>query len=74
MGKVYITLSDPIPDLECSNCGKEHQYDPMAGWGCMVLTDESSAPASILGIWCDQECLNQWLDTHDAKLLLAPGL
>lgn len=60
--------------ISCDNCGKEYQYDSFHGYGCLVLTDDRQVPRTILGAWCDETCLNQWLDTPEAKDLLAPGL
>jgi hypothetical protein len=74
MSQVQITISEPIPDLECDNCGKEYRYDPLMGWGCLVLLDQRNIPNTILGSWCDEACLNEWLDTPEAKSLLAPGM
>lgn len=61
-------------NIACANCGKEYQYDPLMGHGCLVLTDEREIPHTILGTWCDESCLNRWLDTSEAKDLLSPGL
>lgn len=69
-----ITPSEPIPDLPCSHCGEIYRYDPVMGWGCLVLLDQRQAPHSILGAWCDEDCLNRWLDSAEAKDLLAPGM
>ena len=57
MSQVQITLSEPIPDLQCDSCGKEHRYDPLMGWGCIVLLDQTVIPNKILGAWCNEQCL-----------------
>jgi hypothetical protein len=67
-------LSEPIPDLRCSFCDGEHKYDPVMGWGCLVLLDQREAPNSILGAWCDEVCLHRWLDSAEAMNLLAPRM
>ena len=67
MGQVQITLSEPIPDLQCSNCGEGYRYDPLMGWGCLVLLNQKNIPNTILGAWCDEFCLLQWLDTPEEK-------
>ena len=56
---IVLTLSDPISDLECEECGKEHKYDPYRStWDCITLLDESTLGAtSILGAWCNEKCL-----------------
>jgi len=74
MGRVQITLSGAIPDLQCNSCNQEYRYDPLMGWGCIVLLDQRNIPNAILGAWCDEDCLNHWLDTPEAKDLLAPGM
>lgn len=67
MTYIPITLSEPIPKVNCLECGKEYEYDPVAGWGCLILTDERNAPTVILGIWYNKTCLNQWLSKPKAK-------
>lgn len=68
------SLSEPTPDLHCDNCGEEYQYDPLAGYGCLVLLDQREVPHRVLGVWCNEACLNEWLDTPEAAKWLAPGL
>lgn len=72
--KGKMPLSEPVPDLECCNCRKRWAYDPVMGWGCFVLLDQRQVPHGILGAWCDKVCLNRWLDSAEAKELLAPGM
>ena len=71
---ITLTPSEPIPDLNCSNCHEEYKYDPLMGWGCLVLLDQRSIPHTIVGSWCDEACLNEWIDTKEAKDFLAPGM
>ena len=56
---IVLNAGDPFPDLECEACGKEHKYDQIGGWDCVVLVDESIIPNSILGAWCDEKCLKE---------------
>jgi len=58
----------------CANCGKEYQFDPLMGYGCLVFTDDRQVPRIILGAWCNEACLNKWTDTPEGKDLLAPRL
>lgn len=74
MNPVTISLGEPIPDLSCGKCGEEYECDVVMGWGCLVLLDQRRIPFTILGSWCDEACLNDWLDTKEAKDLLAPSL
>ena len=74
MAKVYPTLSEPTPDIQCATCEQEYQYDPIMGYDCLILLDQREIPHTILGAWCDEVCLNRWLDTSEAKDLLAPGM
>ena len=57
MRQVQITLSEPIPDLQCETCGKEYRYDYVMGWGCIVMLDQTVIPNKILGAWCNEQCL-----------------
>ena len=64
-----IATSDPIPDLECLQCGEVHRYDVIGGWdACLVLTDTRFIPPHV-GCWCNEVCFNQWLDSPEAKEL-----
>ena len=74
MSRVELLASDPHPNLQCASCDQEYQYDPLMGYGCLILLDQRQIPHTILGAWCDESCLNQWLDTSEAKDLLAPGM
>ena len=67
-----IPLHVDIPDLHCDNpdCGKEHKYDVVMGWGGVVLMDERGFPHEVLGASCDVDCLNQWLTSPDSKNFL----
>jgi hypothetical protein len=64
-----LTISEPIPDLKCLNCGQVHKYDGVGDWqGCIVLKDSRLIPAQV-ACWCDEACLSHWLDSPGAKEL-----
>ena len=64
-----LTLSEPIPDLECLNCGRVYRYDGIGDWEeCLVLKDTRFIPPQV-ACWCDEACLGQWLDSPEAKEL-----
>jgi len=67
MTHIPMLLSEPIPKVRCLQCGEEYEYDPVAGWGCLILTDERNAPTVILGVWCSNSCLNEWLNKPQAR-------
>ncbi len=56
---IVLNADDPYPDLECETCGKEHKYDQIGGWDCILLEDETLIPNSILGAWCNEKCLKE---------------
>jgi len=56
-------------DVQCSSCGQEHAYDQATGYECLVLVDGRDRPNLVIGAWCDEACLNHWLDSPDAKQL-----
>lgn len=69
MPLVQITLSEPIPDLECLSCGEIHKYDDGGEWGeCLVLKDTRFIPPQV-ACWCNEACFNKWLDSAEAKEL-----
>ncbi len=71
---IVLNISDPVPDLDCSTCGEKHKYDRAMGWGCLILLDDREIPHTVLGAWCSEACLVDWLETQEAKALLAPGM
>ena len=71
MTYIPITLSEPIPKVKCLECDKEYEYDPVMGWGCLILMDDRDAPKVILGVWCDKTCLGKWLNKPEARNSLA---
>ena len=67
MPLIQLTLSEPIPDLLCSNCGAIHEYDGVSEWdGCLVLKDTRFIPPKV-ACWCDESCFSKWLDSPDSK-------
>jgi len=48
MPLIQLTLSEPIPDLECLNCGRVHRYDGIGEWEeCLVLKDTRFIPPQV---------------------------
>lgn len=62
--KVYI----------CDTCGEEYYEDNWGLAGCLVLTDERGQPAQVIGVWCNEACLNKWLDKPDGIKFLNPSM
>ncbi len=54
--------------VKCATCRSEHTYDQAMGYGCLVLIDGRDRPNRIWA-WCDEVCLNEWLDSTEAKEL-----
>ena len=54
--------------LKCETCGKEHAYDQVMGYDCLVLVDGRDRPNTAWA-WCDEACLNHWLDSPNSKQL-----
>lgn len=67
MADIPIGLIDPIPNVKCLECGKEFEYDPYMGWGCLTLMDDRNAPKVIVGAWCDKTCLGKWFNKAEAR-------
>jgi len=55
--------------VQCSTCGREHTYDQVTSYECLVLVDGRDRPNLVIGAWCDEACLSHWLDSPDAKQL-----
>ncbi|GAH18063.1 unnamed protein product [marine sediment metagenome] len=56
-------------DVQCSSCGEKHTYDRVTGYECLVLIDGRDRPNLVIGAWCNEACLNDWLDSPAAKVL-----
>jgi len=54
--------------VTCESCGGEHTYDLLMRYDCLVLIDGRVRP-NIVWAWCNEVCLNQWLDSPHAKEL-----
>jgi len=66
---IQLTLSEPVPDLECLNCGRVHEYDGVGDWNeCLVLKDTRYIPPRV-ACWCDEGCFGEWLDSPESKEL-----
>jgi len=64
-----LTLSDPIPDLHCLNCGEVHRYDGVNGWECCLVMEDTRFIPPKVACWCDEACFNSWLDSPKSKEL-----
>lgn len=61
--------SEPLLKTKCLTCGKEHDWDTVMGWDCLVLKDDRSQPWVIWGAWCDEGCFSTWFHTHNPSQL-----
>lgn len=70
MPLIEITLSDPVPDVNCLACGKLHKYDGFSDWEeCLILKDSRFIPAAIWGAWCNEECFKNWFKAKGIESL-----
>jgi hypothetical protein len=47
--------------LRCLSCDKELPDDNLLNRSALVLTDERQPIPAVLGTWCDEKCLGEWL-------------
>ena len=47
--------------LRCLMCNKELPEDSFGRRNALVLTDEREQTAVVMGAWCDEKCLGEWL-------------
>jgi len=48
-------------DLRCLCCDRELSEDTLGSHHALVLTDERGQASEVLGAWCDEKCLGEWL-------------
>jgi hypothetical protein len=50
-----------MEELHCLNCNQELPEDNFMKRDALVLTDERQQAPVVLGAWCDEKCLGEWL-------------
>ncbi len=50
-----------MDELNCLLCDKELLPDNLGRRDALVLTDERGQVSEVLGAWCDEKCLGEWL-------------
>jgi len=50
-----------MEELYCLNCNKELPEDNFCSRNALILTDERGQVAEVLGAWCNEACLGEWL-------------
>jgi len=47
--------------LHCLNCNRELPEDNFCSRHALILTDERGQDSEVLGAWCDEKCMGEWL-------------
>lgn len=47
--------------LHCLMCDEELSEDNFGRRNALILTDEREQTPAVLGAWCDEKCLGEWL-------------
>ena len=50
-----------MDELRCLMCDEELLEDNFGRRNALVLTDERQQSPIVLGAWCDEKCLGEWL-------------
>ena len=50
-----------MDELYCLNCNAELPEDNFYRRHGLILTDERGQFSEVLGAWCDEKCLGEWL-------------
>jgi hypothetical protein len=50
-----------MDELHCLMCNEELPEDNFGRRNALVLTDEREQVPLVLGAWCDEKCLGEWL-------------
>ncbi len=50
-----------MKELCCLMCSTELPEDNFMRRGALVLTDEREQIPVVLGAWCDEKCMGEWL-------------
>ncbi len=53
-----------VDELRCLMCNGELSEDNFGRRGALVLTDERQQIPTVLGVWCDEMCMGEWLVKH----------
>jgi len=48
-------------ELQCLMCDKELAEDDCGRRDALILIDEREQSPAVLGAWCDEKCLGEWL-------------
>lgn len=57
--------------LYCLNCDKELPEDNFCSRNALILTDERGQVSEVLGAWCDEKCMAEWLVKNGLRGKLA---
>ena len=58
-------------ELYCLNCDKELPEDNFCSRNALILTDERGQVSEVLGAWCDEKCMAEWLVKNGLRGKLA---
>ena len=50
-----------MKELKCLCCDKELPIDNFLNHNALILIDERQSIPEVLGTWCDEKCLGEWL-------------
>ncbi len=50
-----------MEELHCLNCNQELSENNFGRRNCLVLTSEREQIPAVLGTWCGERCLGEWL-------------
>lgn len=48
-------------ELHCLNCNRALLEDSWGRRNALLLTDERRQTSEVLGAWCDELCMGEWL-------------
>ena len=50
-----------MDELRCLNCNGELPEGNFCRRNALILSDERGQVSEVLGAWCDEKCLGEWL-------------
>lgn len=50
-----------MDEFQCLMCNKELSEDNFGRRNALVLTDEREQIPAVMGAWCDEKCMGEWL-------------
>jgi len=50
-----------MDELHCLNCNEELPENNFCRHNALILSDERGQVSAVLGAWCDEKCLGEWL-------------